>query len=77
MRNKRKMPPQSRLRFMSSSPPTAAEVAAGNARWERRGPLRRLVRRRVASSGSPLDQPRTGAQPGAHEAQTRVAAQAG
>jgi hypothetical protein len=38
--------PQSRLRLMGTSPPTAAELAAGDGRWERRGPLRRLVRRR-------------------------------
>ena len=30
--------------FVSSSPPTPAEAAASSARWERRGPLRRLVR---------------------------------
>ena len=46
MSKNKKRPAQSRLRFMSSSPPTAAEVAAGDARWERRGPLQRLARRR-------------------------------
>ena len=30
--------------FVSSSPPTPAEAAASSVRWERRGPLRRLVR---------------------------------
>ena len=30
--------------FVSSSPPTPAEAAASSVRWDRRGPLRRLVR---------------------------------
>ncbi len=45
-KNANKIPPQSRLRFMSSTPPTPAESAAADGRWERRGPLRRLVQRR-------------------------------
>jgi hypothetical protein len=38
--------PQPRLPFVSSIPPAPAEFAAGAARWERRGVLSRLVRRR-------------------------------
>jgi hypothetical protein len=42
----RRTHPQPPLLFVSSSPPTPAEVAVRAARWERRGPLSRLVRRR-------------------------------
>jgi hypothetical protein len=38
--------PQPWLLFVSLSPPTPAEVAAAAERWERRGLLSRLVRRR-------------------------------
>jgi len=46
MRNTmKKTQPQPRLPFVSASPPTPGELAASAENWERRGPLRRLVRR--------------------------------
>jgi hypothetical protein len=45
-KSEQKISVQSPNRYFSSSPPTPAEIAAGAARWERRGPLARLVRRR-------------------------------
>jgi hypothetical protein len=37
--------PEPRTPFASTVPPTIAEQAAASDRWERRGPLGRLVRR--------------------------------
>jgi hypothetical protein len=37
--------PEPRMPFATSVPPTPAEEQAASDRWERRGPLRRLVRR--------------------------------
>jgi hypothetical protein len=36
--------PNLRVNFLGSSPPTPAMAAIASVRWERRGPLRRLVR---------------------------------
>jgi len=37
--------PEPRMPFASSVPPTPAEEHAASGRWERRGPLGRLIRR--------------------------------
>jgi hypothetical protein len=37
--------PEPRLPFITSTPPTAGELAASSAAWERRGLLGRLIRR--------------------------------
>jgi hypothetical protein len=37
--------PEPRMPFASSVPPTLAEEQAASGRWERRGPLGRLIRR--------------------------------
>jgi hypothetical protein len=37
--------PEPRMPFSSSVPPTPAEQHAASGRWERRGPLGRLIRR--------------------------------